>query len=175
MWTSVTGKEFLRSCFFVLGEPLDSRRISKRPCPHLPDLDAVFEAVMQKVRQKFYGAIAPIACVQAVRAAAVLPFSEGMKREQQLMSTLFTSGQARALQYSFFAQRAVGRWSMPSGASWNTSKARPVHRAAVLGERQRLFNFWLSELFICVTCSRFLLPVKSTERPFWFSSLVLIV
>ncbi|XP_071322653.1 peroxisomal bifunctional enzyme isoform X2 [Trachinotus anak] len=117
----------------VAGKPLDGRRISTYPCPRPSDLDALFEAAMQKVRQNARGAIAPVACVQAVRAAATLPYIQGMEREKELMATLFTSGQARALQYCFFAQRAVSKWSMPSGARWDTSKPRPVHKAAVIG------------------------------------------
>ncbi|XP_067459506.1 peroxisomal bifunctional enzyme [Thunnus thynnus] len=117
----------------VAEQSLDARRISTNPCPHPSDLDALFEGVMQKVRQTARGAIAPVACVQAVRAAATLPYTQGMEREQELMATLFNSGQARALQYCFFAQRAVGRWSMPSGARWDTSKPRPIRKAAVIG------------------------------------------
>lgn len=101
-------------------------------------MDALFDGVMQKVRQRARGAIAPVACVQALRAAATLPYAQGMEREKELMATLFTSGQARALQYCFFAQRAVGKWSMPSGARWDTSKPGPVHKAAVIGEGFRL-------------------------------------
>ncbi|XP_029937349.1 peroxisomal bifunctional enzyme [Myripristis murdjan] len=117
----------------VAGQSMDSRRLSTRPCPSLPNLDAVFEGVMQRVRQSARGAIAPVACVQAVRAAATLPYPQGMEREKELMGTLFTSGQARALQYCFFAQRAVGKWSLPSGARWDTSKAMPISKAAVIG------------------------------------------
>lgn len=117
----------------VAEQSLDARRISTNPCPRPSDLDALFEGVMQKVRQTARGAIAPVACVQAVRAAATLPYTQGMEREQELMATLFNSGQARALQYCFFAQRAVGRWSMPSGARWDTSKPRPIRKAAVIG------------------------------------------
>ncbi|GAA6235870.1 peroxisomal bifunctional enzyme isoform X1 [Lates japonicus] len=117
----------------VAGKPLDARRISTYPCPRPSDLDALFEGVMEKVRQSARGAIAPVACVQAVRAAATQPYTQGMEREKELMATLFTSGQARALQYCFFAQRAVSRWSMPNGARWDTSKPRPVHKAAVIG------------------------------------------
>ncbi|KAG7501552.1 peroxisomal bifunctional enzyme [Solea senegalensis] len=130
---SSTVDEAIKFAQSVEGKSLDSRRISNYPCPHLPDLDAVFEGVMQEVRQKAHGAIAPIACVQAVRAAATLPYLEGMEIERQLMETLFTSSQARALQYTFFAQRAVSRWSMPSGARWDTSMPKPVHKAAVIG------------------------------------------
>ncbi|XP_020506835.2 peroxisomal bifunctional enzyme [Labrus bergylta] len=117
----------------VAGQSLDARRISNFQCPPVPNMDALFEDVMQKVRTTARGAIAPIACVQAVRAAATLPYTQGMQREKELMATLFTSGQARALQYCFFAQRVVGRWSMPSGARWDTSKGRPIHKAAVIG------------------------------------------
>ncbi|XP_044073073.1 peroxisomal bifunctional enzyme [Siniperca chuatsi] len=117
----------------VEGRSLDARCISTYPCPCPSDLDALFEGVMQKVRQSARGAIAPVACVQAVRAAATLPYTQGMEQEKELMATLFTSGQARALQYCFFAQRAVDRWSMPGGARWDTSKPRPVHKAAVIG------------------------------------------
>ncbi|XP_057708524.1 peroxisomal bifunctional enzyme isoform X2 [Corythoichthys intestinalis] len=117
----------------VAEQSLDARRISTRPCPCPPDLDALFEAAMQKVRQSARGAIAPVACVQALQAAATLPYARGMEREKELMATLFTSGQARALQYSFFAQRAVARWSIPSGARWDGSKPRPVLKTAVIG------------------------------------------
>ncbi|XP_029386020.1 peroxisomal bifunctional enzyme isoform X2 [Echeneis naucrates] len=117
----------------VAEKPLDARRISTFPCPHSSDLDALFEEAMQKVQKSARGAIAPVACVQAVRAAATQPYNQGMEREKELMATLFTSGQARALQYCFFAQRAVGKWRMPNGACWDTSKPRPVHKVAVIG------------------------------------------
>ncbi|CAG5865516.1 unnamed protein product [Menidia menidia] len=117
----------------VAGKSLDARRISNYPCPQPPGLDRFFETAMQQVRQSARGAMAPVACVQALRAAASQPYGEGMQREKELMDTLFHSGQARALQYFFFAQRAVGRWSTPSGSRWDSSKPRPVHKAAVVG------------------------------------------
>nr|XP_020450482.1 peroxisomal bifunctional enzyme [Monopterus albus] len=117
----------------VAGKPLDARRISTYPCARPSDLDALFEGEMQKVRQRARGAIAPVACVQAVQAAATLPYTQGIEREKELMVTLFTSGQARALQYLFFSQRAVSKWSTPSGARWDTSKPGPIHKVAVIG------------------------------------------
>ncbi|XP_017280055.1 peroxisomal bifunctional enzyme [Kryptolebias marmoratus] len=125
--------EAVKFALSVAGKSLDLHRISTNPCPHPPDVDAVFETAMQRVRQRARGALAPVACVQAVRAAATLPYAHGMERERELFKGLFTSGQARALQYYFFAQRAVGRWSTPGGARWDTSKPRPVRRAAVIG------------------------------------------
>ncbi|CAG09300.1 unnamed protein product, partial [Tetraodon nigroviridis] len=117
----------------VTGKPLHDRRVSSLECPAAPDLDSLFEEAMLKVRRAARGAAAPVACVQAVRAAATLPYARGMEREKALMATLFGSGQARALQYFFFAQRAVGRWSTPGGARWDTSQPRPVRTAAVIG------------------------------------------
>ncbi|XP_061648074.1 peroxisomal bifunctional enzyme isoform X2 [Phyllopteryx taeniolatus] len=117
----------------VAEQSLDACRISTRPCPCPPDVNALFEAAMQKVRQKARGAIAPVACVQALQAAAALPYAQGMEREKELMATLFTSGQARALQYNFFAQRAVARWSMPGGARWDSSRPKPICKTAVIG------------------------------------------
>lgn len=151
------------------GKSLDSRRISTYPCPCPPDVDAVFETAMQRVHQRARGAIAPVACVQALRAAATLPYTQGMEKERELISMLLTSGQARALQYCFFAQRVVGRWSTPSGARWDTSKPRPIHRAAVVGKSFGLLI--CSELSInvstlthqvsCVASSNFMLPIET--------------
>uniref|UniRef100_A0A3P9H0E2 Peroxisomal bifunctional enzyme n=1 Tax=Oryzias latipes TaxID=8090 RepID=A0A3P9H0E2_ORYLA len=128
-----TVDEAVKFALSVADQPPNSRRVSTFPCPRHPDLDALFEGAMQRVRQRARGALAPVACVQAVRAAATLPYAQGMEREKELMATLFTSGQARAQQYHFFAQRAVGRWSMPSGARWDTTKPGAVHKAMVIG------------------------------------------
>ncbi|XP_051999028.1 peroxisomal bifunctional enzyme [Xyrauchen texanus] len=112
---------------------LSSRRLSMRTTPSLPNLDALFEAVTMQVQKKARGVMAPLACIQAVRAAATMPYSQGMKRESELMATLFNSGQARALQYCFFAQRTTGKWTLPSGAQWNNSKPRDIRSIAVIG------------------------------------------
>lgn len=132
--------------FLFPGKSLDERRVSSFKCPAASDLDSLFEEAKLKVRRAARGAIAPVACVQAVRAAATLPYTQGMEREKELMATLFHSGQARALQYLFFAQRAVGRWSTPGGARWDTSKPRPVRKAAVIGEHFGIFNL----PFLCI-------------------------
>ncbi|KAJ8255318.1 hypothetical protein GJAV_G00203510 [Gymnothorax javanicus] len=114
-------------------QPLALPRLSTRPNPRLPDLDAFLDQAMAQVRRRARGAVAPVACVQAVRAAATLPYSQGMKKEAELMSTLFQSAQARAMQYCFFSQRSVGRWTTPNGGRWDTCTPRPVHKAAVVG------------------------------------------
>ncbi|MCJ8732967.1 hypothetical protein PDJAM_G00217580 [Pangasius djambal] len=117
----------------VIGQPLNPRRLSLRAPVWAPDVDGVCDTALAQVKQRSRGAMAPVACVQAVRAAAMLPYSKGMERERQLMDTLFRSGQARAMQYAFFAQRNAGKWSLPNGAQWNNTRARDVQRAGVIG------------------------------------------
>ncbi|XP_034160500.1 peroxisomal bifunctional enzyme isoform X2 [Pangasianodon hypophthalmus] len=117
----------------VIGQPLNPRRLSLRAPVWAPDVDGVCDAALAQVKQRSRGAMAPVACVQAVRAAAMLPYSKGMERERQLMDTLFRSGQAQAMQYAFFAQRNAGKWSLPNGSQWNNTRARDVQRAGVIG------------------------------------------
>lgn len=118
--------------------PLEPRRLSLHPPAFLPDAERVFDTALAQVKQRSRGASAPVACVQAVRAAAMMPYERGMARERELMATLFTSGQARALQYAFFAQRSVGKWSLPNGARWDITRPRDVRRVGVIG------------MFVCV-------------------------
>ena len=45
-------------------------------------------------------------------AAVQYPFERGLEKEMEFAAVLFQSGQARALQYAFFAQRAATKvWS----------------------------------------------------------------
>ena len=46
-------------------------------------------------------------CIKAVMASTEGTFADGVAKEQQYSAVLFTSGQAQALQYAFFAQRAA--------------------------------------------------------------------
>ncbi|XP_071422547.1 peroxisomal bifunctional enzyme isoform X1 [Pithys albifrons albifrons] len=117
----------------VIGQPLGPRRLSLRPVPPLPDTDGFLRAARLRVRERARGCLAPELCVQAVRAATELPFSAGVRRERELFVELLSSGQARALQYAFFAERAVRRWSAPGGAASHGAGPRPLRSAAVIG------------------------------------------
>ena len=118
---------------FAAEQLLALPRLSTRPIRRSPDLDSILEGAMAQVRRRARGALAPVVCVQAVRAAATLPYSEAMSVEKELIKTVVNSEQARAMQYCFFSQRSVGRWSTPSGARWDNSSPLPVHKAAVIG------------------------------------------
>ncbi|XP_074045682.1 peroxisomal bifunctional enzyme [Macrotis lagotis] len=117
----------------VSGQPIGSRRLKTRSVPSLPNMDTIFQETLLKMKKQFPGCISREACVRAVQAAVQYPYSEGKEKEKELFLYLLNSGQARALQYVFFAERSVARWSTPSGASWKNSSAQPISSAAVVG------------------------------------------
>ncbi len=53
--------------------------------------------------------IAPLKAIEAIRAAATLPFEKGRNRERELFHECATSEQCRALIHAFFAERAVAK------------------------------------------------------------------
>ncbi|XP_043931819.1 peroxisomal bifunctional enzyme isoform X1 [Protopterus annectens] len=114
------------------GLPIGPRRICSKTVQCPDNLEAILDEATKKIKKQARGALSPLVCIQAVRMATQLPFSEGMKKERELFNTLVTSGQASALRYAFFAQRAVEKWTTPSG-NWKTAVALPIHTAAVIG------------------------------------------
>ncbi|KAM5333641.1 peroxisomal bifunctional enzyme [Glossophaga mutica] len=117
----------------VLDQPLESRRLCNRPVQSLPNMESVFSEALLKMRKQHPGCLSQEICIHAVQAAVQYPYEVGIKKEEELFTYLTQSGQARALQYAFFAERNAKKWSVPSGASWKTASARPVSSVGVLG------------------------------------------
>ncbi|XP_004713483.1 peroxisomal bifunctional enzyme [Echinops telfairi] len=117
----------------VLGQSLGPRRLYSRPVQSLPNMDAIFREALLRVRKQYPGRLSPETCVQAVQVAASYPYEVGIKKEEELFVYLQKSGQARALQYAFLAERMVSKWSTPSGASWKSASAKPIASVGVLG------------------------------------------
>ncbi|XP_051481886.1 peroxisomal bifunctional enzyme isoform X2 [Apus apus] len=117
----------------VIDQPLGPRRLSLKPVPKLPNMEAFLNGAFAKLKKQARGFLAPELCLQAVRAATQLPFAQGVRRERELFAVLLSSGQARALQYAFFAERAVQKWTTPRGASWRSAAPQPIRKAAVIG------------------------------------------
>ncbi|XP_061186168.1 peroxisomal bifunctional enzyme-like [Saccostrea echinata] len=131
----VTGdlmKAALKYSQSVQGRPFKDRCLRFKMVPNADKVEEYTSVAMAQVKKKYKGYEAPVACVQAVRASAELPYEEGMKLERELFIQLQGSGQARAQQYAFFAERAVSRWMMPGG-SYKTAKPLPVRSTAVIG------------------------------------------
>lgn len=97
-------------------------------------MEAFLREALVKVKRQAQGCLAPELCFQAVKAATEQPFADGVRKEQELFRILMTSGQALALQYAFFAERAVQKWTTPRGASWKSASPQPIHQAAVIGK-----------------------------------------
>jgi 3-hydroxyacyl-CoA dehydrogenase len=107
--------------------PKTSQRTDKLPAASdLPAMVAAAQALARKVRRHQH---APIAAIAAVEAAATLPFDEGCRKERDLFFELIKSGQARAMIYAFFAERAVAK--VP-GIPKDLPVA-PVSRVAIVG------------------------------------------
>jgi len=111
----------------------------KRPLRHVRELDdkiAPYRANPEKfndaaanVSKKSRGLEAPLAAIEAVRAAVTLPVDEGLKRERELFVKLVGGEQSKAQRYIFFAEREAAKIpDMPAGL-----KPREVNRAAVVG------------------------------------------
>jgi len=73
--------------------------------------------------------IAPLKAIDAIEAAASLPFEEGCARERQLFQECVESQQCRALIHAFFAERGVAKIS---GIGKETAVA-PIERIAIVG------------------------------------------
>ncbi len=75
------------------------------------------------------GLEAPQLCVDAVEAAATLPFDEGLKRERELFVRLLSGEQSKAQRYFFFAEREANK--IPDVPS--DTPVAPIRKVAVLG------------------------------------------
>ena len=72
---------------------------------------------------------APPACVEALKAAAALPFEQGLKKERELFLMLMQTPESKALRHAFFAERAASK--IPDVPE--DTPVRPIKSAAVIG------------------------------------------
>jgi 3-hydroxyacyl-CoA dehydrogenase len=100
------------------------RRVRVRQA-HLAALASVRESVRKRAR----GMLAPLKAVDAVEAAVMLPFAEGLKKEAELFQECLFSDQSKGLIHVFFGERIVGK--IP-GLSKDTS-VLPIKKAAIAG------------------------------------------
>jgi 3-hydroxyacyl-CoA dehydrogenase len=79
-----------------------------------------------KVRRR---QIAPLKAIDAVEAAATLPFDAGSRRERELFLECIQTEQAKALIHAFFAERAATKLrDVPADV-----RPKPIERVAVIG------------------------------------------
>src|SRR5215472_2943029 len=89
----------------------------------------LFAEYRAAVKKRARGQESPVRAVDAVEAAATLPFDQGLKREREIFQELVTSTQSRALIHAFFAERdAMNIPDVPA-----STPTRPIKSAAVIG------------------------------------------
>jgi 3-hydroxyacyl-CoA dehydrogenase len=77
---------------------------------------------------------APLKCVEAVEAAVLKPFDEGMKIEAALFIELLNTPESKALRHAFFAMRAAAKIpDVPGNTPLRTIKSVAVIGAGTMG------------------------------------------
>jgi 3-hydroxyacyl-CoA dehydrogenase len=105
------------------------RRVSENN-DKLGDASPAFFAEQRKaVAAKARGQIAPVKIVDAIEAAATLPFAEGMKKEREVAVELMAGTQSKALRHVFFAEREAAK--IPDVPA--DTPVRPVKSVAIIG------------------------------------------
>lgn len=69
----------------------------------------LFAAAREQARKTRRNMTAPLRAVEAIEAAAVLPYDEGCRKEREIITECLASDQCRALIHAFFAERAVSK------------------------------------------------------------------
>jgi 3-hydroxyacyl-CoA dehydrogenase len=94
-----------------------------------PNAEAFFDFARGAVAPLAKNYPAPARCIDAVEAAVLKPFDEGMKTERAAFAELLNSNESKALRHVFFAMRAASKIpDVPSGAP-----ARSIESVAVVG------------------------------------------
>jgi 3-hydroxyacyl-CoA dehydrogenase len=93
----------------------------------MEDALAAGRALAGKIRKNM---LAPLKVLEAIRAAATLPFEQGCDREHELFTECVSSEQCRALIHAFFAERAVSK--IP-GLTQAKTVGFSVERVAIVG------------------------------------------
>lgn len=104
-----------------------TRDLGEKLC-EAAEAESLAEVFRQAVRRKLAHQTAPEAAIEAVAAAAKLPFEEGLEAERRLFEACLMGAQSKALIHVFFAERGTAK--VPGVAA---AGARKVGRAAVIG------------------------------------------
>jgi 3-hydroxyacyl-CoA dehydrogenase len=91
-------------------------------------VDGLVAAARETARKIRRHQTAPLAAIEAIAAAATLPFDEGCRRERELSLASVRSEQARAMMHGFNAERDAAR-----GAGSSSGAAAEIREVAVVG------------------------------------------
>jgi len=110
------------------GPPRKTRELTAQLSDRQANL-AALATVREAVRKRARGLMAPFKAIDAVEAAVMLPFTEGLKKEAELFNECLFSEQSKAQIHVFFGEREVAK--IP-GLPKDTPTI-PIKKAAVVG------------------------------------------
>ncbi|GAC1329739.1 MAG: 3-hydroxyacyl-CoA dehydrogenase NAD-binding domain-containing protein [Steroidobacteraceae bacterium] len=93
------------------------------------DAQTLFDSARGAVASRARHYPAPLKCIEALEAAVLQPFDEGMKIEQSLFSELLDTTESKALRHAFFAMRAAAKIPDVPGST----PLRSIEAVAVIG------------------------------------------
>ena len=89
----------------------------------------IFAAGREQASKTRRNMTAPLQAIEAIEAAATLPFDEGCRKEREIVRQCLGSDQCRALIHAFFAERAVSK--IPDVPK--ETPTLPIRHAAIIG------------------------------------------
>jgi 3-hydroxyacyl-CoA dehydrogenase len=93
-----------------------------------------FDAARTRIGKEKKNLFAPQRIVDALQAAATLPFEQGIARERELFLECLSNSQAKALQHVFFAERKAGNVpNLDKGVARRDIKSVAVIGAGTMG------------------------------------------
>lgn len=133
----VVDKDLLESALKYANEvsrqPLNGRRASKMTVKDASSAQQLLTAAVERINKRNPALIAPTFAIKAVMASLSGSFEQGLDAELNHFLTLAVSGQAKALQYAFFAERVATQWTRPDGSSNRNTKPRPFRTIGIIG------------------------------------------
>ena len=99
-----------------------------RARPVEPASREVLESFRAQAAAKYPNRQAPLTAIEAVSAAATLPFDEGLQLEERLVNAAKLTPESRGSIHVFFAERETRKF-----AEFPEVKARPIHSAGIVG------------------------------------------
>ncbi|MGZ8387261.1 MAG: 3-hydroxyacyl-CoA dehydrogenase NAD-binding domain-containing protein [Rhodoplanes sp.] len=105
------------------------RRTREQPVKGAENADALIEDKRKEVARTMRNRQSPLALIDALKAAAHLPFDQGLQVEGELSRQLEQATESRALRHLFFAEREVRK--IPGIAG--DVKPRAIKRVGIVG------------------------------------------
>jgi 3-hydroxyacyl-CoA dehydrogenase len=100
----------------------------------LPNAEAFLDFARGAVAALAKNYPAPLKCIEAIEAAVLKPFDEGMKVENSLFVELLNSTESKALRHAFFAMRAAAKIpDVPASTALRAVKSVAVIGAGTMG------------------------------------------